>query len=102
MACGTPVVGFDVGGVPDMVRPGITGLLAPAQDVAGLREAILEMCRSPERRAQMAANCRRIVMDEYRLEDQMRRYAQVYETALERLAPRPVSAAKTVSVLESS
>jgi glycosyltransferase involved in cell wall biosynthesis len=102
MACGTPVVGFDVGGVPDMVRPGITGLLAPAQDVAGLREAILEMCRSPERRAQMAANCRRIVMDEYRLEDQMRRYAQVYETAIERLAPRPVSAAKTVSVLESS
>ena len=28
MACGTPVVGFDIGGSPDFVRPGETGLLA--------------------------------------------------------------------------
>jgi glycosyltransferase involved in cell wall biosynthesis len=101
MACGTPVVGFKVGGVPEMVRPGITGLLAPPEDVDGLRNAILEIFRSPEKRAEMAANCRRIVMDEYRLEDQIRRYAQVYETALRELAPRPLPAPKTYSILES-
>jgi len=28
MACGTPMVSFKVGGVPDLVRPGITGYLA--------------------------------------------------------------------------
>jgi glycosyltransferase involved in cell wall biosynthesis len=96
------VVGFNVGGIPDMVRPGITGLLAPPEDVAGLRSVILEMFRSPEKQAEMAANCRRIVMDEYRLEDQIRLYAQVYETALKELAPRPLSASKTCSILESS
>jgi len=33
MACGTPMVSFKVGGVPDLVRPGITGYLATPEDV---------------------------------------------------------------------
>ena len=102
MACGTPVVGFSVGGIPEMVRPGITGILAPAEDVDGLCRAILEVLRCPEKHTAMAANCRRIVMDEYRLEDQIWRYAQVYETALKELPPRPLSTPKTQSILEFS
>jgi glycosyltransferase involved in cell wall biosynthesis len=80
MACGTPVVGFDIGGVPDMVRPGVTGLLAPAGDVQGLRATIAELLLNPERRAAMAANCRRIAVDEYALEVQARRYVELYES----------------------
>ena len=34
MSCGTPVVGFDVGGVPDVVRHGENGFLARAGNVA--------------------------------------------------------------------
>jgi len=33
MACGTPMVSFKVGGVPDLVRPGITGYLAEPENV---------------------------------------------------------------------
>src|SRR5262249_60783577 len=40
MACGTPVIGSAVGGIPDMVRPGTTGWLFPAHDVTALRAAI--------------------------------------------------------------
>lgn len=36
LACGTPVVSFDVGGVRDTVRPGETGILLPIGDVEGL------------------------------------------------------------------
>src|SRR5437660_770950 len=39
MACGVPIVGFDVGGVSDMVRDGITGLLASEGDLAELGNA---------------------------------------------------------------
>ena len=47
MACGTPVVGFASGGIPDMVRPGHTGHLAPTGDTAALRDAIVKLLRDP-------------------------------------------------------
>lgn len=80
LACGTPVVGFKVGGIPDMVRPGLTGLLATAGDVGELSDAIAAMLNDPERREEMSANCRRIAVNEYALETQARRYVQLYES----------------------
>jgi glycosyltransferase involved in cell wall biosynthesis len=82
MACGTPVVGFDVGGIPEMVRPGITGALARAHDVKGLCTAIIDLLSQPERLARMATSCREIVMKEYPLEGQVRRYLELYEKSL--------------------
>lgn len=85
LACGTPVVGFDVGGIPDMVRPGVTGLLAPIGDVDGLREAIVELLRNPAMRAEMTGNCRRIAVEEYALKVQARHYLQLYQSMLNQL-----------------
>jgi glycosyltransferase involved in cell wall biosynthesis len=82
MACGTPVVGFAVGGIPDMVRPGATGLLVPPQDVAALRSAIAELLHAPARRAEMAATCRRVALEDYALELQAQRYLELYQTLL--------------------
>jgi glycosyltransferase involved in cell wall biosynthesis len=84
MACGTPVVGFGVGGISEMVKPQITGLLAAAGDVAALRSAILELLRSSDKRSAMSAACRRVVMEEYTRELQVRRYADLYRAALEK------------------
>jgi glycosyltransferase involved in cell wall biosynthesis len=82
MACGTPVIGSAVGGVPDMVRPGTTGILVPPQNVPVLRGAICDMLQNPTRRAEMAANCRRIAVEEYSLELQLRRHVELYQTIL--------------------
>ncbi len=81
-ACGTPVVGSDVGGISQTVRPGVTGLLVPPKDVAALRSAILDLLQNPVRRAQMAANCRRIAMEEYASKVQAQRYIELYQTIL--------------------
>jgi len=83
-ACGTPVVGFDTGGIPDMVRPGITGLLAPVGDAHALGDAIAELLQDPIMRATMSSNCRRIAVDEYSLEVQARQYLELYGKMLDR------------------
>jgi glycosyltransferase involved in cell wall biosynthesis len=42
-AMGTPVLGSDLGGIPELVRPGETGQLFPAGSVGGLAEALAVM-----------------------------------------------------------
>jgi len=82
MACGTPVVGFDAGGIPDMVRPGVTGLLAPAGDVVALRECIERVLREPGERRFMAMQCRQVVENEFGLRLQAERYLDLYKSML--------------------
>lgn len=82
LACGTPVVGFAVGGIPDVVRPDITGVLVPPNDVVALGAAIRELLQQPSRRAEMSAHCRRVAVEEYQLERQPQRYLKLYESML--------------------
>ena len=86
LACGVPVAGFDVGGVPDAVRPGVSGRLARPGDVGELRKAIVEMLQDEGKLAEMSANCRKIAVQEYALEVQARRYKQLYEHLLKNTA----------------
>ena len=81
-ACGVPVVAFATGGIPDIVRPDVTGSLVPPNDVAGLRSAIHSLLKDPDLRGTMAANCRRIAMEEFALDVQARRYIELYERML--------------------
>lgn len=82
MACGTPVIGCAVGGIPDMVRTGVTGLLVPPCDVDGLRFAISDLLRDPARLAAMREHCRRIAVEEYSRELQVRRYSELYKSLI--------------------
>ena len=80
LSCGTPVVGFAVGGIPDMVRPGVTGALAPPNDAAALGATIASLLNQPERLAEMSAQCRRIALAEYGMNTQAHRYMKLYQT----------------------
>ena len=82
MACGTPVVGFDTGGIPDMVRPGETGWLAETGNVRALRGAIEQALTDDAAREQMGRRCREVVKEEYTLEVQAKRYRQLYASLL--------------------
>jgi glycosyltransferase involved in cell wall biosynthesis len=65
MAAGRPVVGTNVGGVPDAVREGVNGRLVPAQDPPALAAAIAELLRDPALRRRMGSAGQRIARDEY-------------------------------------
>ena len=67
MACGLPVVAFQVGGVPEIVRDGSTGVLVEQGDAEALANAIKDLLGDQDRRRQMAENCRRIAVEEYAL-----------------------------------
>lgn len=60
MAAGRPVIATRVGGIPEVVVDGQTGLLIPPGDIEALAKAILILCNNPEQRIRMgqAAQCR--------------------------------------------
>jgi glycosyltransferase involved in cell wall biosynthesis len=80
LACGTPVVASDVGGVPEVVRDGITGLLARPRDPDDLARAMLTLADDPSLRARMAAAGEAVVREEFEAVGQVRRCLKLYES----------------------
>jgi glycosyltransferase involved in cell wall biosynthesis len=74
MATGLPVVATAVGGTPEVVRSGETGLLVPADDPAALAEALSFLLVRPDVRAAMGAAGRA------RVESQFSVHTMVQET----------------------
>ncbi|MEC4816731.1 MAG: glycosyltransferase family 4 protein [Scytonema sp. PMC 1069.18] len=84
MACGTPMVSFKIGGVPDLVRPGVTGYLATPENADDFCHGIVELLEDEKLRHRMSQNCRAIALAEYTLELQAQRYIQLYGQILEK------------------
>jgi glycosyltransferase involved in cell wall biosynthesis len=81
-AAGIPVVASRVGGLPDVIDDGETGLLAPPKDARAIADAVLELVRAPERRALMGATARARVVPHFSLENMVLRIEELYEELL--------------------
>jgi glycosyltransferase involved in cell wall biosynthesis len=57
-ASGVPSVATHVGGIPEVVEHGVTGILVPPADPAALGRALAELLADPERRAAMGLAAR--------------------------------------------
>jgi glycosyltransferase involved in cell wall biosynthesis len=80
MACGTPMVSFDVGGVPDLVRPGVTGYLARPEDAQDLECGIRQLLEDAPLRRKMSRQCRNIACAEYSVELEVQKYVALYRS----------------------
>jgi 2-deoxystreptamine N-acetyl-D-glucosaminyltransferase/2-deoxystreptamine glucosyltransferase len=63
LASGTPVVATAVGGVPEVVRDGVNGLLVPPGSVDALAGALGRLVDDPELRDRLAAGARESVAE---------------------------------------
>lgn len=81
MACGTPVVAFDVGGLPQMIHHGEDGYLARFRDTGDFVHGMEQILLSP-RYADICHAARRMAATTYGEDTVARRYTAVYEAAI--------------------
>ena len=78
LACGTPVVSFDVGGVPEMIDHQVNGYLAKALDEGSLAAGIQWVLEDPDRYERLSGSAREKAVREYALSIQARRFLDLY------------------------
>jgi glycosyltransferase involved in cell wall biosynthesis len=82
MAAGLPVISTAVGGVPELVQHGATGLLVPAGDACSLAEAIAQLGCDPARRAAMGNTARQTARERFDVRVMSLAYATLYQQLL--------------------
>ena len=87
MACGTPVVGFRAGGIPEYVRHNKTGLIATLADESEMASHILRLIEDNELRNRLSRDARRMIELEFTAELQAKRYIHLYRRIANRRLP---------------
>ncbi|MGG7036724.1 MAG: glycosyltransferase [Flavobacterium sp.] len=82
VACGTPVVAFNIGGLPDIVTHQKNGWLSPAFDTKDMAEGIKWMLEDKERYQVLSKNARAMAMERYNPDTIAAKYLEVYKQVL--------------------
>ena len=82
IACGTPCVSFDKGGVTEVVRHLETGYQAKLGSVDSLAEGLATLLADDELIAKLSARCREVATREYGVDLQVSRYVELYDEVL--------------------
>lgn len=86
MAYGLPVIAFNVGGVSEMIRDGVTGRLIATHDIDALASAMLSYASDPARRATEGAAARELAVTAF---DGRAHGAAILQQIKLAVAPRP-------------
>jgi glycosyltransferase involved in cell wall biosynthesis len=81
MACGLPVVAFNVLGVKDLVNPR-TGILIPPGDIKGAIDALYTLINDEDLRKNLGRNARNLILEKYRWERSSALMDEVYKSLI--------------------
>lgn len=81
MACGIPVVGFDVGGIPEQVTEDC-GFMVKSKDVRALGKAMERLLTNDKMRRNFGENCRKRVLKNYTIKEFVDNYIKIYNESI--------------------
>lgn len=82
MAVAKPVVAFNSGGIPEIVRHGSTGFLVPEGDWDGMAEYLSLLLQNPDLRKNLGQAGRDLVLSQFDLEKCTRQLERIYKTVI--------------------
>ncbi len=88
MACEVPVVASRVGGVPELVEDGVTGILCPVDDLAGMANASIRLLSDERLHARMAEAARARAVERFAETKIIPMYERFYDEVLAEPAVR--------------
>ncbi len=83
-SCGVPVVAYSAAGVPEVIRDGVTGFLAPPGDADALAHQLQRVITQPALRQSMGSAARINVLARHRIELQAQRNADIIRAVCDR------------------
>lgn len=83
-AAGVPVVATAVGGIPDIVQDGKTGILVPPKDTDALAQAIVLLALDETLRRRMSEEALRYIAPRYSIEAMIKEIETIYEQLIEK------------------
>lgn len=81
--CGVPVVGTELGGLPELIDPGVDGALVPENDPAALAAALYPFLNDPTSAFDMGKAARTKVEEQFSPERHLHRLEEIYAEAAE-------------------
>lgn len=82
MTCGTPCVGFNIGGIPEMIEHKKNGYVAEYRNARDFADGI-KWCLDPDHYDALCANSRSKALNNYSEDRIARRYTEIYEMLLD-------------------
>jgi glycosyltransferase involved in cell wall biosynthesis len=86
-ACGVPAVATRVGGIPELIEHGVTGLLTSPGDASALASALAQMLKNPRRAAEIGRAARDRAVEKFSLTLQVDRLIAMWQGVLEKSSP---------------
>jgi glycosyltransferase involved in cell wall biosynthesis len=88
MAMGKPVVATNVGGIPEVVQHGVSGLIVPPRDVERIARSVITLIDEPGKAKNMGEKARGFIMEQYSMQSTVQKWQTLYLTLLERKGVR--------------
>lgn len=78
MAASKPVIATAVGGVPELVENGVTGILVPPRDPEALAQVIIRLAKDPDLRQRMGEAAQKRALDRFDISQTAKEYEALY------------------------